>query len=285
MRKAIKNLNKKQAYYFAFGSNTDTLQVAQRMPEAVVVGVAKLYEYRFAFGGSSLYRGGAVATIIEQADSSVVGVLYSTTEGELEDMDGFEGSEYDRVTVSVRIGDRLVDAYTYKLREPQLDRDVPSSEYMSKLVKGYREHGIPSDQLRDAVSDGYTVFVYGSLKRGFDNHGLLENAVYIGKGQTVERNFTMYSLGAFPGVCRDAKASTTVKGELYQVNLRDMWKLDRLEGHPNFYRRESVMIRRNGKESSAAFMYILPTPKYSSERVERNDWTHAHTDQSYFTRP
>lgn len=97
------------------------------------------------------------------------------------------------------------------------------------------------------------VFVYGSLKQGFRNHHFLTGARLIAKTST-EPAFSMYQygdFGGFPGVV--AAGVTSVSGEVYEVDAETLAHLDRLEGHPRFYRRTQVMLR-NGL---CAEMYLL----------------------------
>lgn len=79
------------------------------------------------------------------------------------------------------------------------------------------------------------IFVYGSLKKGFGNHRLLETARFLGETQVKGK---MYSLGGYPGAKMDEEG--TIFGELYEVDDSTKSRLDRLEGHPTFYKRIQV---------------------------------------------
>ena len=90
------------------------------------------------------------------------------------------------------------------------------------------------------------VFVYGSLRQGYVNHGLLrlnESASetrFLGL-HTIPAGHRMVSLGAFPGVLEaDVDNSTPVTGEVYEVNDSVFQRLDWLEGYPNFYNRKVI---------------------------------------------
>jgi gamma-glutamylcyclotransferase (GGCT)/AIG2-like uncharacterized protein YtfP len=84
------------------------------------------------------------------------------------------------------------------------------------------------------------VFVYGTLKRGFPNHGVLEGARFIGPAFTVGK-FHMRCCG-FPIVFK-GQETAQVTGELYYVpSPAIMHKLDRLEGVPQMYLRETVEV-------------------------------------------
>lgn len=78
------------------------------------------------------------------------------------------------------------------------------------------------------------VFVYGTLKRGYNNHKLLNNAEFV--GEKIIPGFRLfYSHGevGFPVAQKDD--SSSVKGEIYEVN--DFKVLDQLEGEGFMYDR------------------------------------------------
>ena len=78
----------------------------------------------------------------------------------------------------------------------------------------------------------YRVFVYGSLKRGFGNHGVIKDQTFIGKAVTIDNDWEMFSLGGFPGV---VKGNKRILGEVYEVDDRGLSSLDELEGNGSFY--------------------------------------------------
>ncbi len=83
------------------------------------------------------------------------------------------------------------------------------------------------------------VFVYGSLLAGEPNHRALAGAVLVGAATTVPA-FALYDLGAFPGLV--AAGEQVVTGEIYEVDAAGLARLDRLEGHPSFYRRTPITL-------------------------------------------
>jgi gamma-glutamylaminecyclotransferase len=97
----------------------------------------------------------------------------------------------------------------------------------------------------------YTIFVYGTLKRGYGNYSrLLSQATFLGEAVSADTNYQMTS-GGFPFL---AKAGTghAVKGELFRVNAQEFAACDGLEGHPNFYHRElHNFLLPNGQEVEA----------------------------------
>lgn len=112
------------------------------------------------------------------------------------------------------------------------------------------------------------VFVYGSLKKGFHNHSLLENSKMVGK--SVIKGFRMVSLGGYPGLVPAATGRCHhVKGEIYEVDQPTMVRLDRLEGHPHFYHRETVTT----ESGVPCWVYVLPEAQYGNNpSVDSGEW-------------
>ncbi len=110
------------------------------------------------------------------------------------------------------------------------------------------------------LSEKIPVFVYGTLKKGYENHKYLERSgvKFIGEAKTVQK-YVMY-FNKYPYVSKD-KAISHIHGELYFVDEKVLKDLDKLEGHPDWYRREIVQIRlENGKELEA-YLYFNPFEK------------------------
>ena len=112
------------------------------------------------------------------------------------------------------------------------------------------------------------VFVYGTLKRGFCNHALLDEAEFIGEATTVAR-FGFY-LGAddcapeveeIPYLYRHPRVTDeamSVHGEVWEISPSILRQLDRLEGHPDWYRRESIQVQINSEALMAVQAYLRP---------------------------
>lgn len=124
----------------------------------------------------------------------------------------------------------------------------------------------------------YFVFVYGSLKKGFENHRrLVENdGKYIGKGITKQSTFKMYSVNDFyPAL---SKGDEKISGEVYKINENCLKELDYLESYPRYYNRDIFLIDCNDQTYGAYIYYIkdiketfreeLPT---NSKRIKREN--------------
>jgi gamma-glutamylaminecyclotransferase len=91
------------------------------------------------------------------------------------------------------------------------------------------------------------VFVYGSLRSGESNHRYLATARPLGPATTA-RGYALYDYGQYAAIVREGEGA--VSGELYEVDAPTLAELDRLEGHPSFYRRQSVTLS-DGEEAEA----------------------------------
>lgn len=104
----------------------------------------------------------------------------------------------------------------------------------------------------------FKVFVYGTLKKGFGNNYLLRDSKFIGEATTVEK-YALYISG-IPFVTKDEKISH-IQGEVFEVTKETLLKLDSLEGHPNWYKREEIFVTLNkSKKKLKAWIYFNPTP-------------------------
>lgn len=86
----------------------------------------------------------------------------------------------------------------------------------------------------------FEVCVYGTLKRGYGNHRIIEN----GGGEFVRNlsipGFVMFDLGAYPCIIPSCHNNAFVHTEVYAVSRATLTALDTLEGHPHFYERLTV---------------------------------------------
>lgn len=115
-----------------------------------------------------------------------------------------------------------------------------------------------------------TVFVYGSLKKGFGNHRFLSDQEMLGKGYV--EGFEMYSLGRFPGI---KEGQGRVVGELYRVDEDTFRALDRLEGHPVMYQRQLNLVTTDEGDKVEAWVYVYQGNPSDDELVGE-EWKHEH---------
>jgi gamma-glutamylcyclotransferase len=139
-------------WYFAYGSNLWIDQVVERTG-SIHQGddrpqIALLADYRLVFNMQD-ELGEVFANIMPGGDG-VVGVVYRLTHEALERMDLYEqGYLRRRVHVSIQNGD-LIEAITYVAEPANLAHGgKPSVEYLRRIVRGARHHGLPEEYIRN----------------------------------------------------------------------------------------------------------------------------------------
>lgn len=117
------------------------------------------------------------------------------------------------------------------------------------------------------------LFVYGSLKKGFDNHSLLgKYAKRLGKAHSIKK-FTMLedSFGNYPYIVDVPHAK--IKGELYQINRAElMKKIDEFEGAPDYYIRKKIEVKSH-HGVNRAFVYIREGTEIPTDQQILKEWT------------
>ncbi len=126
--------------YFAYGSNMDRMQMADRCPDSVVVGPATLpdHAFRIATGG--------YATVVPSPSDAVHGVLWHLPETDEASLDAYEdlaSDFYRKIECEVTDGDGVRrPAMLYVASDPTPGRPVPG--YQEKVVAAAIEHGFPA---------------------------------------------------------------------------------------------------------------------------------------------
>lgn len=107
----------------------------------------------------------------------------------------------------------------------------------------------------------HNLFVYGTLQKGHHNHHFLKGATFLEKAQI--NGFKMLHLGGFPGIVPSDDTSG-ITGELYSITDEMLPALDRLEGVPTLYTRETIVGMRDGSIEEA-FVYVFQPARPLSE--------------------
>lgn len=108
------------------------------------------------------------------------------------------------------------------------------------------------------------VFVYGTLKRGFPNHPLLERATLLGTARTRE-SWPLVIAGSWyvPCLLEHPGQGHRVRGEVYAVDAETLAALDELEGvgDPEGYDRKPIEVESEpGGERLEVQVYFKREP-------------------------
>ncbi len=97
-----------------------------------------------------------------------------------------------------------------------------------------------------------TLFVYGTLMRGGVRHHVLAGQHFLGRARTLP-HYTLFDLGAYPGLVHRTVEGQTIHGELYEVEASLIERLDRIEGAPSLFRLEPILVDGYSGEVFAYF--------------------------------
>lgn len=111
-----------------------------------------------------------------------------------------------------------------------------------------------------------SLFVYGTLKRGFALNSALQSASFAGSAITVDKLPMEVRGRPFPFLYNMPGRGRQVRGEVYTLDDDNLWaKLDRIESHPHFYRRSVIQVILDGESKPRpAWVYF----------VNRRAWPH-----------
>jgi gamma-glutamylcyclotransferase (GGCT)/AIG2-like uncharacterized protein YtfP len=100
------------------------------------------------------------------------------------------------------------------------------------------------------------LFVYGTLKKGGSNHGVLSDQSFVGEARTVP-GFRLFDLGNYPGMIADPSSPISVTGEVWSVSHEALARLDAFEGVPEgLYRRVALqLLEPVGAEAVQTYLY------------------------------
>lgn len=112
------------------------------------------------------------------------------------------------------------------------------------------------------------VFVYGSLMRGKSNAAQMGDAVFVRRATTSD-GWSLVSLGPWPAMVRGVGQ---VHGEVFDVAIDDIPRLDAFEDVPELYERATVTLA-DGDEVQA---WIMPARRARrGTAVPSGDWRDA----------
>ena len=106
----------------------------------------------------------------------------------------------------------------------------------------------------------FKLFVYGTLKHGFTNHFYLQNAKYLGKAQTLFAYPLIAPKKIYPYLVDSKGVGKIVKGELYEVDIATLKRIDRLEEVPRYYKRGLIDVVDESGKRHKAYTYFVAFP-------------------------
>jgi hypothetical protein len=138
-------------YYFAYGSNMNQgVFVGRRGIRPKFIAPAKITGWQLAMEHPGVpFVEPVFATIKEQKDAEVHGVLYKITEPDFKRLCHSEGAAYRRVLLdNIECEGRLFRGCTFVSGKFCTGRK-PSRRYLQKLIQGAKENNLPKSYITD----------------------------------------------------------------------------------------------------------------------------------------
>ncbi len=116
----------------------------------------------------------------------------------------------------------------------------------------------------------YKLFVYGTLKRGLSNHHYLQKAKFLSKATTLEPYPLIAPKKTYPYLVDKRGVGKRVKGELYEVDIVTLKRIDRLEEAPSYYKRAFIEVvdKRGKKDKAYTYFVAFAVPFWQFDFLE-----------------
>jgi gamma-glutamylcyclotransferase (GGCT)/AIG2-like uncharacterized protein YtfP len=274
--------------YFGYGSNLHAGDLARWCREhghgaakIRAIEPAWLPDMEVAFHYFSRARGGGALDVRERVGSCVPGMLFEVDEAGWRALDAKEGPRYVRSqrTVLTELGEEAPAAiYTVAAEHHEPRHVPPSDEYLALVCRALEEHRLPSDHVRCAAqgieAPRWPLFLYGTLMRGEDRHGLVPSARF---ADAWVSNGELLSFGAYPGM--RLGGTRRVAGELAELDLDEatVRSIDEYEGFLGYgvlgslFRRVVVAAELTG-EVRHAWAYVYAGATHGARLIASGDW-------------
>jgi gamma-glutamylcyclotransferase (GGCT)/AIG2-like uncharacterized protein YtfP len=136
--------------YLAYGANTAHNDMAYRCPGAEWVGNCELFDFALVFRG--------VADVVPRKGATMECAVWRINDDNEAALDRFEGVAhglYWKDYVELEWGDTTERALIYRMARHRRDRCPPPPSYRATLERGYKECGMPLQQIVDAVKESH----------------------------------------------------------------------------------------------------------------------------------
>lgn len=141
-------------------------------------------------------------------------------------------------------------------------------DMFGKMKGGHRKktkHKNKKQRLTKKLKKNVYVFVYGSLRKGLQNHYRITEmgANYMGEFETTNMYYMIgLKSGAYPYVTKEKVSDDAnishIRGEIYEIKRTCLQDLDILEGSPiNYIRRLDDFYEIDTNKKKKAFIYML----------------------------
>jgi len=226
-------------YYFAYGSNLDTEQIAKRTPYAKFVGRVALKNYKLTFVTYNYTWKGGVANIEPSEGDVVYGILWHFTDDMLTKMDRYEGHPHKYVRHDVQVQNlssntnglpQELTAAAYEIQNKwDVHKFYPSGEnYYEQIKAGYEKYQFPLVLLEEAqkYSTEHKVDRTSAYYTGGYNYGgsRYANSYYGQDDDYWDKQYPRTATGSSVGVTRSRDSSIFSPARWYLDMTKNWWE-------------------------------------------------------------
>ena len=124
------------------------------------------------------------------------------------------------------------------------------------------------------------LFTYGTMRKFAYNHGRIARGTYIGQAETCEP-FAMVGrktprqipyVGRVPSDDDLHGTEVHIKGDLVLLTPELLYRVDKAEGHPHYYERETCHVRTEEGVLMEAHIYLFAVHQEWGELIESGDF-------------
>jgi gamma-glutamylcyclotransferase (GGCT)/AIG2-like uncharacterized protein YtfP len=107
------------------------------------------------------------------------------------------------------------------------------------------------------------LFVYGTLKRG-ESNDISDVALFLKPMRTASQ-FQLLDFEEYPGM---TYGNSSVEGDLFEVSLRELWKIDDFEDCPKLFLRRTILL----EDESLAEAYLISPQHIAKATCKLEKW-------------
>ena len=129
--------------------------------------------------------------------------------------------------------------------------------YVNRIGKWHEKDGVYYSK-PNVIDKPHLIAVYGTLRKGFGNHGLLSDARLLDSGITIDQ-YAMVCEGIPYVASGHREDGNNLAVEVYAVNDETLKEVDRLENHPEWYQRKEIKVKLDNGVIATAWLYFNDT--------------------------
>lgn len=135
-------------YYFGYGHLTLSKETRHLARDAEYVGIGRLNDWQLVIRN--------FCDIENKQGQHVLGTVWRVTLNDLKRMDQHEAvpEHYERLPLEVEVDGKTVTAMVYIMTPEYRVKHGPTEKYIRQITTGYKEHGLPLEQIKQAMAVG-----------------------------------------------------------------------------------------------------------------------------------